>query len=329
MKNREDLRIVFMGTPEFAVSSLDALYNNGYNIVGVITTADKKAGRGKKLQISAVKKYAQEKQIKVLTPLNLKDPGFLIELQALKADLQIVVAFRMLPKQVWDMPLMGTFNLHASLLPQYRGAAPINYAIINGEKQTGVTTFLLDQKIDTGKIIKQERCDISSTETAGGLHDKLMLLGAQLVIETVELIRQDKAIAVNQEGFSDTIQLKIASKIYKDDCLINWNQDAKIIYNFIRGLSPYPAAWTYLNNKSQKEAITMKIYAASIVESINNIEIGNIYSDGKNYLRVKTIDHSIDILELQLQGKKRMPVADFLRGFQYNTNLTYSTSSKP
>lgn len=329
MKNREDLRIVFMGTPEFAVSSLDALYNNGYNIVGVITTADKKAGRGKKLQISAVKKYAQEKQIKVLTPLNLKDPGFLIELQALKADLQIVVAFRMLPKQVWDMPLMGTFNLHASLLPQYRGAAPINYAIINGEKQTGVTTFLLDQKIDTGKIIKQERCDISSTETAGGLHDKLMLLGAQLVIETVELIRQDKAIAVDQEGFSDTIQLKIASKIYKDDCLINWNQDAKIIYNFIRGLSPYPAAWTYLNNKSQKEAITMKIYAASIVESINNIEIGNIYSDGKNYLRVKTMDHSIDILELQLQGKKRMPVADFLRGFQYNTNLTYSTSSKP
>ncbi len=329
MKNKEDLRIVFMGTPEFAVSSLDALYNNGYNIVGVITTADKKAGRGKKLQISAVKKYAQEKQIKVLTPLNLKDPGFLIELQALKADLQIVVAFRMLPKQVWDMPLMGTFNLHASLLPQYRGAAPINYAIINGEKQTGVTTFLLDQKIDTGKIIKQERCDISSTETAGGLHDKLMLLGAQLVIETVELIRQDKAIAVNQEGFSDTIQLKTASKIYKDDCFINWNQDAKIIYNFIRGLSPYPAAWTYLNNKSQKEAITMKIYAASIVESINNIEIGNIYSDGKNYLRVKTIDHSIDILELQLQGKKRMPVADFLRGFQYNTNLTYSTSSKP
>ncbi len=329
MKNKEDLRIVFMGTPEFAVSSLDALYNNGYNIVGVITTADKKAGRGKKLQISAVKKYAQEKQIKVLTPLNLKDPGFLIELQALKADLQIVVAFRMLPKQVWDMPLMGTFNLHASLLPQYRGAAPINYAIINGEKQTGVTTFLLDQKIDTGKIIKQERCDISSTETAGGLHDKLMLLGAQLVIETVELIRQDKAIAVDQEGFSDTIQLKTASKIYKDDCLINWNQDAKIIYNFIRGLSPYPAAWTYLNNKSQKEAITMKIYAASIVESINNIEIGNIYSDGKNYLRVKTIDHSIDILELQLQGKKRMPVADFLRGFQYNTNLTYSTSSKP
>lgn len=329
MKNKEDLRIVFMGTPEFAVSSLDALYNNGYNIVGVITTADKKAGRGKKLQISAVKKYAQEKQIKVLTPLNLKDPGFLIELQALKADLQIVVAFRMLPKQVWDMPLMGTFNLHASLLPQYRGAAPINYAIINGEKQTGVTTFLLDQKIDTGKIIKQERCDISSTETAGGLHDKLMLLGAQLVIETVELIRQDKAIAVNQEGFSDTIQLKTASKIYKDDCLINWNQDAKIIYNFIRGLSPYPAAWTYLNNKSQKEAITMKIYAASIVESINNIEIGNIYSDGKNYLRVKTMDHSIDILELQLQGKKRMPVADFLRGFQYNTNLTYSTSSKP
>ncbi len=329
MKNREDLRIVFMGTPEFAVSSLDALYNNGYNIVGVITTADKKAGRGKKLQISAVKKYAQEKQIKVLTPLNLKDPGFLIELQALKADLQIVVAFRMLPKQVWDMPLMGTFNLHASLLPQYRGAAPINYAIINGEKQTGVTTFLLDQKIDTGKIIKQERCDISSTETAGGLHDKLMLLGAQLVIETVELIRQDKAIAVDQEGFSDTIQLKTASKIYKDDCLINWNQDAKIIYNFIRGLSPYPAAWTYLNNKSQKEAITMKIYAASIVESINNIEIGNIYSDGKNYLRVKTMDHSIDILELQLQGKKRMPVADFLRGFQYNTNLTYSTSSKP
>ncbi len=329
MKNKEDLRIVFMGTPEFAVSSLDALYNNGYNLVGVITTADKKAGRGKKLQISAVKKYAQEKQIKVLTPLNLKDPGFLIELQALKVDLQIVVAFRMLPKQVWDMPLMGTFNLHASLLPQYRGAAPINYAIINGETQTGVTTFLLDQKIDTGKIIKQERCDISSTETAGSLHDKLMLLGAQLVIETVELIIQDKVIAIDQEEFSDTIQLKTASKIYKDDCLIDWNQDAKIIYNFIRGLSPYPAAWTYLNNKSQKEAITMKIYAASIVESINNIEIGNIYSDGKNYLRVKTMDHSIDILELQLQGKKRMPVADFLRGFQYNTNLTYSTSSKP
>ncbi len=312
----KDLRIVFMGTPEFAVASLAALYDASYNIVGVVTTADKRAGRGKKNHISAVKQYALDKQLPILTPLNLKDPQFLEELSQWKADLQIVVAFRMLPQVVWQAPRYGTFNLHASLLPQYRGAAPINHAIINGEKESGVTTFFLDKEIDTGRIITQKKCKIAETDTAGDLHDSLMELGAGLVKETVQLISMsdNKIIATEQNAFMNDSELKIAPKIFKEFGLIDWKQKSQSIYNKIRGLSPYPAAWTLLQRMNNNTELSLKIYACKMTNKPSSFP-GFLESDGKSFLYIHTADYCIEVQDLQLQGKKRMKIADFLRGF--------------
>lgn len=310
----KNLRIVFMGTPEFAVTSLDALYKRSFNIVGVITTADKRAGRGKKLHVSAVKQYALDHNIPILTPQNLKDPSFLEELKSWKAELQIVVAFRMLPAVVWQAPKFGTFNLHGSLLPQYRGAAPINHAIINGETETGVTTFFLDKEIDTGRIIEQRKCEISNMDNAGDLHDKLMNIGASLVVDTVDSIIEGKVKTIAQEDFSEGSILKSAPKIFKEDGLIDWTNQATIIYNKIRGLSPYPTAWTRLRNMNNNTELTLKLYQTKISKD-KSTHPGSINTDGKTYLNIQTRDYSIEIQELQLQGKKRMKVADFLRGF--------------
>ncbi|MEP1033421.1 methionyl-tRNA formyltransferase [Ekhidna sp.] len=304
----KDLRIIFLGTPDFAAASLKKLLENQVRVVAVITAPDKPKGRGKKLGISAVKEYALEARLPVLQPTNLKSPEFLKELKDYKADLQIVVAFRMLPTAVWDMPRLGTFNLHASLLPQYRGAAPINWAIMNGETETGITTFFLKHEIDTGEIIFQESEPIHPTDNVGSLYIRLMKKGADLVLKTVQAIAKDDypqlPQATNQE-------LNSAPKIFKEDCQIDWEQSSNDIYNFIRGLSPYPAAWSELQGK------TVKIYEVSKSEIGTNKPSGEFYSDGKSYLRVNTKSGTLNILDLQLEGKRRMPVQDFLRGYQF------------
>jgi len=314
---KQDLRIVFMGTPEFAVPSLKALIDTGYNVVGVITAPDKQAGRGKKIKMSAVKTFALDNELNILQPYKLKDESFLNELTKLKCNLQIVVAFRMLPKVVWNMPELGTFNLHASLLPQYRGAAPINFALINGEKTTGLTTFFIDNKIDTGRIIKQELITISQTDDAGSLHDKMMQKGAKLVTDTVDLILSNKAITHEQKLLiNEDKNLKSAHKIDKEYCRINWNNNANTIYNFIRGLSPYPAAFSELISSNGTKYL-VKIYKTEIIPSNEQSQNhGEILTDGKTYLHVITNLGVISILELQLSGKKRMIIGDFLRGFQ-------------
>ena len=322
--NKEDLRIVYMGTPDFAVESLRCLVEGGYNIVGVITMPDKPIGRhGSVLQPSPVKQYAVEQGLKVLQPEKLKDETFIEELRSLKADLQIVVAFRMLPEVVWSMPPMGTFNLHASLLPQYRGAAPLNWAIINGETETGITTFFLKHEIDTGKVIQQVRVPIEETDNVGIIHDKLMLLGGKLVTETVDNILAGTINPIEQSILEDDAsQLKPAPKIFRETCQINWlEKNTKQVYDFIRGLSPYPAAWTTLQSPNGK-AQEVKIYEAAKEQPANDsIAIGEIVSDGKNYLKVKTSDGYIDIKTLQLSGKKRMAVSEFLRGFKYEKGM--------
>ena len=322
--NKEDLRIVYMGTPDFAVESLRCLVEGGYNIVGVITMPDKPIGRhGSVLQPSPVKQYAVEQGLKVLQPEKLKDETFIEELRSLKADLQIVVAFRMLPEVVWSMPPMGTFNLHASLLPQYRGAAPLNWAIINGETETGITTFFLKHEIDTGKVIQQVRVPIEETDNVGIIHDKLMLLGGKLVTETVDNILAGTINPIEQRILEDDAsQLKPAPKIFRETCQINWlEKNTKQVYDFIRGLSPYPAAWTTLQSPNGK-AQEVKIYEAAKEQPANDsIAIGEIVSDGKNYLKVKTSDGYIDIKTLQLSGKKRMAVSEFLRGFKYEKGM--------
>jgi methionyl-tRNA formyltransferase len=322
--NKEDLRIVYMGTPDFAVESLRCLVEGGYNIVGVITMPDKPIGRhGSVLQPSPVKQYAMEQGLKVLQPEKLKDETFIEELRSLKADLQIVVAFRMLPEVVWSMPPMGTFNLHASLLPQYRGAAPLNWAIINGETETGITTFFLKHEIDTGKVIQQVRVPIEETDNVGIIHDKLMLLGGKLVTETVDNILAGTINPIEQSVLEDDAsQLKPAPKIFRETCQINWlEKNTKQVYDFIRGLSPYPAAWTTLQSPNGK-AQEVKIYEAAKEQPANDsIAIGEIISDGKNYLKVKTSDGYIDIKTLQLSGKKRMAVSEFLRGFKYEKGM--------
>ncbi|MCR5315422.1 MAG: methionyl-tRNA formyltransferase [Bacteroidaceae bacterium] len=322
--NKEDLRIVYMGTPDFAVESLRCLVEGGYNIVGVITMPDKPIGRhGSVLQPSPVKQYAMEQGLKVLQPEKLKDETFIEELRSLKADLQIVVAFRMLPEVVWSMPPMGTFNLHASLLPQYRGAAPLNWAIINGETETGITTFFLKHEIDTGKVIQQVRVPIEETDNVGIIHDKLMLLGGKLVTETVDNILAGTINPIEQSVLEDdSSQLKPAPKIFRETCQINWlEKNTKQVYDFIRGLSPYPAAWTTLQSPNGK-AQEVKIYEAAKEQPANDcIAIGEIVSDGKNYLKVKTSDGYIDIKTLQLSGKKRMAVSEFLRGFKYEKGM--------
>lgn len=299
------MKIIFMGTPDFAVASLNALKNAGFDIVGVVTAADKPAGRGQKLSESAVKKYAVEHGLKVLQPVKLKDPEFISELKALNADLQVVVAFRMLPEVVWNMPPKGTINLHGSLLPQYRGAAPINHAIINGEKESGVTTFFLKQEIDTGDVIFSESTPITENDTAGTLHDKLMNIGAGLIVKTVKAIEEGNYKEVPQR--MDT-ELKFAPKIFKDFCQINWMQDNAVVFNHIRGLSPYPTAFTYLNEK------TLKVFSIEKEEVNPTIEAGSFETDGKTFLKFATNNGYIKLLELQLEGKKRMQVDEFLRG---------------
>ncbi|WP_462250566.1 methionyl-tRNA formyltransferase [Ekhidna sp.] len=304
----KDLRIVFLGTPDFAAASLKTLVKNNVNVVAVITAPDKPKGRGKKLGMSAVKEFALEADLPVLQPTNLKSPEFLEELKSYEADLQIVVAFRMLPVSVWDMPSLGTFNLHASLLPQYRGAAPINWAIINGETETGVTTFFLKHEIDTGEIIFQQKETILPTDTVGSLYERLMNIGAELVLKTVNSISNGDYPQSPQDA---TLALKAAPKIFKDDCKINWEQPSKEIKNFVRGLSPYPAAW------SEFEDQTLKIFEVEESSTGTNKPAGEFYSDGKTYLRVNTKTGTLNILNLQLQGKKRMPIEDFLRGYQF------------
>lgn len=305
-----------MGTPDFAVESLRCLVEGGYNVVGVVTGPDKAVGRhGSVLQPTPVKQYAVEHGLRVLQPEKLKDEAFIEELRSLQADLQIVVAFRMLPEVVWAMPRLGTFNLHASLLPQYRGAAPINWAVINGDTETGVTTFFLKHEIDTGAVIRQVRVPISETDCVGDVHDRLMLLGGRVVCETVDAIIDGTAEAIPQEQMI-TEELRPAPKIFKDTCRIEWGRPAKRVYDFIRGLSPYPAAWTSLVSPDGVEMV-VKIYEAAIVPAPKKgIPYGTIETDGKHYIYVYTADGALSLLTLQLAGKKRMAVEDFLRGFR-------------
>lgn len=312
----KNLRIVFMGTPDFAVASLKALVDGGYKVVGVITAPDKPAGRGNKFTESAVKKYAVENNLKILQPEKLKNPDFIEELQNLKADLQVVVAFRMLPEVVWNMPPLGTFNLHGSLLPQYRGAAPLNWAVINGETKTGVTTFLLDHEIDTGKIIFKKETPIGENETVGEVHDRLMEIGAKLVVETVEAIAEGNIQPISQTDLIDENAIKHAPKIFKEDCKIDWNKDSESIRNLIRGLSPYPTAWSNLINKKTGTEIQAKIFFAKKTGSKKVDLPGTINSDGKTFLRIACGNGWLEITDLQLAGKKRMKTDEFLRGFQ-------------
>ncbi len=309
-------RIVYMGTPEFAVAPLEALINKGYKVVGVVTVADKPSGRGLKVTESAVKKYAVEKGIPVLQPEKLKDPAFLEHLAAFKADLFVVVAFRMLPEVVWKMPPLGTFNLHAALLPQYRGAAPINWAVINGEKITGVTTFMIDKDIDTGGILLRQECRIAEDDTAGDVHDKLMPLGADLVVETVEgIIQKNIETRVQRSFIQGSEVLKPAPKLTKELCQIDWNQPTVKIYNLIRGLSPYPAAFTEIVREGE-EPVQLKIYKAEKMETASAAAPGSILTDGKTYLAIATADGAISLQDIQLAGKKRMQVKAFLAGFR-------------
>lgn len=310
---KKDLRIVFMGTPDFAVPSLSNLVENGYNVVGVVTMPDKAIGRHHDvLQSSPVKQYAVSHNIPVLQPEKLKDEEFLSALNNLKADLQIVVAFRMLPQVVWGMPRLGTFNLHAALLPQYRGAAPINWAIINGDKETGITTFFLDEDIDTGRIILQERIPIGEEDCLEDIHDRMMMQGAKLVQKTVDLIAEGKAEATDQSQFMTDEPLRPAPKIFKETCEIKWTNTEQV-YNFVRGLSPYPAAWTTLHSPDGKEVI-MKIFKTRKEKAIFGTEVPMLQTDGKTFLRVALPDGYLYLTDVQISGKKRMQIADFLRG---------------
>lgn len=305
-----------MGTPDFAVESLKALVEGGYNVVGVITMPDKPAGRGHKLQPSAVKEYAVAQNLPLLQPEKLKDEAFIEALRAWKADLQIVVAFRMLPEVVWDMPRLGTFNLHASLLPQYRGAAPINWAVINGDKETGATTFFLTHEIDTGKIILQEKIAIGDDETVGSVHDRLMQMGGTLVTRTVDAILEGKVDAVDQSKFyKDESELRAAPKIFKDTCHIDWNKNMNEVYNLIRGMSPYPAAWSELIAPDGM-ATGMKIFETEKISEQHNLTPGAIRTDGKSKLDVAVADGFIRLKSVQLAGKKRMDIPSLLNGYK-------------
>ena len=310
----EKLRIVFMGTPEFAVGILDTIIKNNYEVVGVITAADKPAGRGQKLKYSAVKEYALAHNLTLLQPLNLKDETFLTELKALNANLQIVVAFRMLPKVVWEMPSLGTFNLHASLLPNYRGAAPINWAIINGETKTGVTTFFIDDKIDTGAMILSLEIAIDETENAGHLHDRLMELGSKTVIDTLEMIEKGNVSTVIQK---DTADIKTAYKLNKENCKIDWTKSAQEINNLIRGLSPYPAAWCFFGDKN--EEWNVKLYEAKIISEEHTIAIGSLICTKKE-MKIAVKNGFVQILNLQFPGKKKMSTPELLNGIAFSAD---------
>lgn len=306
----KDLRIVYMGNPDFAVEPLRRLHSEGYNIVAIVTNPDKPSGRGQKLTSSPVKEYAVSNNLPILQPLRLKDEEFINQLRGLDIDLSIIVAFKMLPEVVWSMPKHGTFNLHTSLLPQYRGAAPINWAVINGDKYSGVTTFMLDKNIDTGEIIDSKRCDISDTDTAGELHDRLMMIGADLVIESVEKIAGENLILKPQTELEQGVTLLPAPKIFKADCEIDWNQDINSIYNKIRGLSPYPSAWCMLNDN------LFKILEVSKEIVNHNKTFGEVVSNGKDFIKIPCSGGYINILQLQMSGKKKMNTIDFLRGFR-------------
>lgn len=310
----EKLRIVFMGTPDFAAGILDTIYQNNYEIVGVITAPDKPAGRGQKVSTSAVKEYAVSKNLRLLQPTNLKAEDFLDELKSLNANLQVVVAFRMLPEVVWKMPKLGTFNLHASLLPQYRGAAPINWAIINGETKTGVTTFFIDDKIDTGAMILSKETSIGANESAGELHDRLMQLGSETVIETLQLIEKGEATTTIQ---TENPAIKTAYKLNKDNCKIDWSQSGIAIFNLIRGLSPYPAAWTYI--KDGENEWNVKIYAASFEEKEHIDAVGKV-STTKKEIFITTKDGVLKVTSLQFPGKKRMLAHELLNGITFSEN---------
>lgn len=299
-----------MGTPDFAVASLKALLEAGENVVAVVTSPDKPAGRGQKLHQSAIKQFALEHHLPILQPDKLRNPDFLDKLRSYQADLQIVVAFRMLPEAVWNMPPLGTINVHASLLPQYRGAAPINHAIINGEKETGVSTFLLQHEIDTGNILLRKAIEIKGDDTAGSLHDKLMSAGAETLIQTIQGLKNNSLTPLPQDDIS-TAQLKHAPKIFKEDCLIDWNKSTLEIYNKIRGLSPYPAAFTVLDNK------VLKIYEATWELSDISAPPGVYSTDGKSYLKFGTTDGALNLISLQIEGKKRMTIEEFLRGYRF------------
>lgn len=314
MPELKDCRIVFLGTPDFAVAILDKLCRESCHIVGVVTAPDKPAGRGMQLTESAVKKYAREKGLPVLQPTKLKDPHFLDALREWKADIQVVVAFRMLPEVVWNMPPLGTINLHASLLPRYRGAAPINWAIINGEKETGITTFRLQHAIDTGDILLQEKLPIRDDETAGALHDEMKMLGADLVFKTLFQYCAGNLQPYPQQSDLQQVELPAAPKIHTETCRINWDLPANTVYNLIRGLSPYPGAFTVIEGK------LLKIYVASMQIQSPDLQPGNFLTDGKSFLKFATQDGWIFVEELQLEGKKRMDIASFLRGHRFNTN---------
>lgn len=311
------LRIVFMGTPEFAVASLEALVNAGFNIVGVVTIPDKPAGRGLKIQESAVKQYAKTLNVPILQPEKLKDPVFIEQLKSLQANLQVVVAFRMLPEQVWNMPQYGTINLHGSLLPHYRGAAPINWAVMNGDTETGLTTFFIEKEIDTGKIIFADKLPIGSDENAGHLHDRMKDAGGKLLVKTLQAIEAGNYPQVPQ---SDLLKpgetLKPAPKIFKEDCKINWNLSIQQIYNHIRGLSPYPAAWSVLKANSSEAELSFKIFESEKEERDHALQAGEIVSDSKKYLKIAVNGGYINITSLQLEGKKRLSAEELLRGFK-------------
>lgn len=314
MTEKKDLRIVYMGTPDFAVEPLSKLVEGGYNIVGVITMPDKPIGRHQnELSASPVKKFAVEHGLRVLQPAKLKDPEFVEELRSLQADLQIVVAFRMLPEVVWNMPRYGTFNLHAALLPQYRGAAPINWAIINGDTETGITTFFLDHDIDTGSVIQRVPVPILDTDNVEDVHDKLMHLGSDLVVETVDNILAGTVTPIPQSELQTDEPLRPAPKIFKETCRIDWTQGVKRTYDFVRGLSPYPAAWTELTYNGKTSVL--KVYTTSKEFCEVSEPIGTVVTDGKTYLKVAQADGYQHLLTIQLAGKKRMQTADFLRGF--------------
>ena len=314
MTEKKDLRIVYMGTPDFAVEPLSKLVEGGYNIVGVITMPDKPIGRHQnELSASPVKKYAVEHGLRVLQPAKLKDPEFVEELRSLQADLQIVVAFRMLPEVVWNMPRYGTFNLHAALLPQYRGAAPINWAIINGDTETGITTFFLDHDIDTGSVIQRVPVPILDTDNVEDVHDKLMHLGSDLVVETVDNILAGTVTPIPQSELQTDEPLRPAPKIFKETCRIDWTQGVKRTYDFVRGFSPYPAAWTELTYNGKTSVL--KVYTTSKEFCEVSEPIGTVVTDGKTYLKVAQADGYQHLLTIQLAGKKRMQTADFLRGF--------------
>ena len=325
--DKSNIRIVYMGTPDFAVEPLKRLVENKYNIVGVVTNPDKPAGRGQKIQESTVKKYALSQNLNILQPEKFRDEAFLKRLNELKADLQIVVAFKMLPEVVWSMPSIGTFNLHASLLPQYRGAAPINWAIINGDIKTGVTTFFLKHEIDTGNIIFQEEVPISNDDNAGSIHDKLMYKGADLVIKTVNAIVENNYSQLKQDDLIEPeTETKHAPKIFKNDCKINWKENIDSIHDLIRGLSPYPTSWSEIINE-KNESIQLKIFKSVKEMSNHNHSAGEIVSDEKTFLKVAVKNGFINITELQQAGKKRLNVKDFLRGFQDINNYNFSTKT--